>query len=237
MRVSERLDLNRTLAAEIVRRYDWREFSEFLAAFGLQQTPDNWEDADDFVRQVLAKASVSVLSEITEDLGLSAFSEAAPARQMPVMWKDDKRLRVFVSHLSIEKQKATRLRDCLAAAGMSAFVAHEDIEPTLEWQIQIERALNATELFLTLHTKGFCESVWTQQEIGFAVARGIKIIAVRMEEDPKGSIQKNQALSRGTKTAEQLVNDITSLIQKDERLKDRYQSYLDNEVLNGDVPF
>lgn len=236
MKVSERLDLNRSIASEIDRRYDWREVTEFLEAFGLTNPPSDWDDKEDFVRQVLAKASLSVLSEITEDLGLSAFAEAAPARQLPSMWQDDTRLRVFVSHLSVEKLKATRLRDCMKAAHMSAFVAHEDIEPTLEWQVQIERALNSMELFVSMHTAGFRDSVWTQQEIGFAVARGVKIIALRFEEDPTGFIQKNQALSRGEKRAEQLVKDIKMLVLKDERLRERYEQCLQSG-LSDEVPF
>jgi hypothetical protein len=236
MKVSERLDLNRSIAAEITRRYSWREFHEFLEAFGLPDSPGSWEDEDDYVRQILAGASLSVLSEITEDLGLSAFAETAPARQLPAMWKDDTRLRVFVSHLSTEKEKATRIRDCMRAASMSAFVAHEDIEPTLEWQVQIERALNSMELFVSMHTLGFRDSVWTQQEIGFAVARGVKIIAVRFEEDPTGFIQKNQALSRGEKRAEQLVKEIKALIMKDERLRERYEQCIQND-LRDDIPF
>lgn len=119
---------------------------------------------------------------------------------------------------------------------MSAFVAHEDIEPTLEWQVQIERALNSMDLFVSMHTEGFKDSVWTQQEIGFAVARGVKIIALRFEEDPTGFIQKNQALSRGEKRAEALVRDIKALVLKDERLKERYQQCLDSDT-DDDVPF
>lgn len=236
MKVSERLDLNRSIARDIDRRYDWAEVDEFLGAFGLDYSPSNSLDKEDYVRQILAKASLSALSEIVEDLGLSAFSQIAPERQLPGVWKDDSKLRVFVSHLSSEKEKATRLRDSMKAASMSAFVAHEDIEPTLEWQVQIERALNSMDLFVSIHTEGFSRSVWTQQEIGFAVARGVKIIALRMDEDPTGFIQKNQALSRGTKRAEQIVEDIKNLILKDERLRERYQACLDAD-LDNDVPF
>jgi hypothetical protein len=116
---------------------------------------------------------------------------------------------------------------------VTAFVAHEDIEPTLEWQVQIERALHCMEVFISIHTPGFSKSIWTQQEVGFAVCRGVKIIAVRMGEDPTGFISKHQALSRGTKTAEQIASDVDKLLRKDERVKERYEQC----VLDADLPF
>jgi hypothetical protein len=236
MKVSERLDLNRAIADELAKRYSWDEIAEFLRAFDLQNQPDRWEDEADYARQTLSKASLSTLSEIVEDLGLAAFSEIAPERQLPAIWKENGGLRVFVSHLSSEKDKAARLRDCMKSVSMSAFVAHEDIEPTLEWQVQIERALNSMDLFISVHTDGFSKSVWTQQEIGYAVAKGVKIIAVRMGEDPTGFIQKNQALSRGTKRAEQLVQEIKTLVLKDERLREKYERDIETD-LKDDVPF
>ena len=89
------------------------------------------------------------------------------------------------------------------------------------------------ELFISIHTPGFSQSIWTQQEIGFAVCRGVKIIALRMGEDPTGFISKHQALSRGVKTAEQIAADIDLLLKRDERIKERYEQC----VLDADVPF
>ena len=60
-----------------------------------------------------------------------------------------------------------KLKDALKAYHISSFVAHEDIMPTLPWQIEIERALNTMDAMLAIHTKGFSESSWTQQEIGW----------------------------------------------------------------------
>lgn len=241
MKVSERLALNRQIADEISKRYTWDEAEQFLDAFGLSTTiSGSWDNNAEFSRAVLKKAPLNTLAEIVEDLGLPAFSESAPIRQLPKIWEGTTALRVFVSHLSDEKKKATRMRDCLAAHHMNAFVAHEDIEPSLEWQVQIERALTNCELFLSLHTPGFAKSHWTQQEVGYAVGRGVKIIAVRMGEDPVGFIQKNQALSRGVKTAEVLSAEVAELVSNDERLKSRYaelNSASSYDDLDDDIPF
>ena len=107
------------------------------------------------------------------------------------------------------------------AYGIVGFVAHEDIHPTLEWQIEIERALQAMDAFIAVHTPGFSQSFWTQQEIGFAVGRGTMIISFRMGEDPTGFISKQQALARRDRTAEQVAKEINDLLCADPRTASR----------------
>lgn len=237
-RVSQRLDTVRKIAAELDDRYSIEEIDEFASAFGLSADLGDWDNAYQYARRLIQSASPSILSEIVDDLGIDAPAEFSTNRQMPAIWESTDKLRVFISHLSSQKDKASRLRDVMQEKGMAAFVAHEDIEPTLEWQVQIERALNNMELFVSMHTKGFSSSVWTQQEIGYAAATGVKIIALRMEEDPTGFIQKHQALSRGQKTAPQVAAEIIELVKKDERLRERYQKIVDQDSRDdNDVPF
>lgn len=237
MKVSERLDVIKRICSELELRYGWAEASIYLRAF-VHKYHGNSEDFDrvgELALYALSDADESVLGEIVDDLGIESLAAISAKVQPPAMWMTDSKLRVFVSHLSLEKQKATRLRDTLAPFGLSAFVAHEDIEPTLEWQVQIERALHSMEVFISVHTPGFKDSVWAQQEIGFAVAKGVKIIAIRMGEDPKGFISKHQALSRGEKTAEELAADIVALLEKDQRISQRY--LLCKQSAEDDVPF
>jgi len=123
---------------------------------------------------------------------------------------------LFISHISKYKDRATRLKQCLERYAISGFVAHEDIHPTLEWQLEIERALNCMDAFIAIHTPGFSSSIWTQQEIGFAIGRGLKIISFKMGEDPTGFISKHQALARGGRTAEEVAHEIDRLMADDE---------------------
>ncbi|MGA3309432.1 MAG: hypothetical protein ABSD08_12570 [Xanthobacteraceae bacterium] len=48
--------------------------------------------------------------------------------------------------------------------------------------------------FAALMTKDFHDSLWTDQEVGFALARGVPVIAVKLERDPYGFLGKFQAL-------------------------------------------
>src|ERR1700677_3202059 len=102
--------------------------------------------------------------------------------------------RVFLSHKGGVKKETSRLKDELEVYGISAFVAHADIEPTKEWQQEIENALATMQAFVALMTPDFHDSNWTDQEVGFALGRGVPIIAAKMGKDPYGFIGKFQAL-------------------------------------------
>lgn len=71
------------------------------------------------------------------------------------------------------------------------------------------------DAFVSIHTKGFSQSFWTQQEIGFAVGLGTRIIAVKMDEDPTGFISKQQTLPRRQRLAEQIAAEIDAILTAD----------------------
>ncbi|MCH8907441.1 MAG: toll/interleukin-1 receptor domain-containing protein [Candidatus Heimdallarchaeota archaeon] len=100
-----------------------------------------------------------------------------------------------MSHISDAKGEVARLKDGLDALGASCFIAHENIQPTKEWQEEIENALATMDAFVAILTDGFHNSEWTDQGVGYALARGIPIIAVRLGQDPYGFIGRAQALS------------------------------------------
>ena len=103
--------------------------------------------------------------------------------------------RLFLSHKTEVKRQAAALKEGLKLFGVSAFVAHEDIHPTRTWQDEIENALHSMDAFVAIMTDGFHDSLWTDQEVGFALARGVPVIALRMGKDPYGFLGKFQALS------------------------------------------
>jgi len=97
---------------------------------------------------------------------------------------------------------------------MIAFVAHEDIEPTAEWQEEIEIALSTMDAFLVMLTPGFCESKWTDQEVGFAVGRRIPVVPIKLKLNPYGFIGKYQALQGKNLTIPDLASEILDLLLK-----------------------
>lgn len=206
------------IGRELQSRFRYEEIDTFLGHYGVETpreitTNSKWVYSKDALRGT----DEATLAKIAEELDVPVPSPVKAASSLPRNWQGTTDLRVFISHISEHKDKATRLKTCLTPYGISGFVAHEDILPTLEWQHEIERALYAMDAFIAIHTKGFSQSFWTQQEIGFAYARGVKIISLKMGEDPTGFISKQQALARRDRTAEQIAEEVDALLADDER--------------------
>jgi hypothetical protein len=109
----------------------------------------------------------------------------------------------------------------MTAYGISAFVAHRDIEPTKEWQSEIELALNTADALCALLHPAFHESKWTDQEVGFAMGRQLLIIPVRLGIDPYGFIGKSQALNGTGKTALSLAHEIFQVLSTHKQTAER----------------
>src|SRR5207253_879179 len=101
----------------------------------------------------------------------------------PSFWRPDM-LRLFITHLASHRAFAGQLQELLLDYGISSFVAHNDIEPTLEWQVQIETALATCDALVALLHDKFHASYWTDQEIGFAMGRRVPTFAVKFGETP-----------------------------------------------------
>lgn len=222
MRVSEKLNVIDRIARELQSRYSYSEIDAYLSEFAISPPNDvhvnsKWV----YSKAALQGTDLSTLVRMADDLELGTIASIAASQDPPALWKNISQFRLFISHIAKHKDKATRLKTCLASNAISGFVAHEDIHPTLEWQREIERALHCMDAFVAIHTPGFSESFWTQQEIGFAVGRGTKIISLKMGEDPTGFISKHQALPRQRKTAEEVAQEIDNLLAMDERTSDK----------------
>lgn len=136
------------------------------------------------------------------------------------LWEEGK-FRVFLSHKSEDKIQVGNLRDRLHIWGIHAFVAHDDIEPTEEWQRTIENALATMNSFVALMTEKFHDSNWTDQEVGYAIGSGIPIIAVNLGINPYGFIGKYQAIKS---TWEKVEVDIVSQLERTVSVSDFIQT-------------
>ena len=128
-------------------------------------------------------------------------------------------IRVFLSHKTEYKLQVAELKNQLRGYGIDCFVAHNDIEPTEAWQIEIENALLTMDIFVAIMTPDFHTSLWTDQEIGFACARNVPRIAVRMGCDPYGFIGRNQGLNADWTD---LSGKITTLLKNHPKMVDAW---------------
>ena len=107
-------------------------------------------------------------------------------------------LRVFLSYSSKNKILAGEIKQSLELFDFEVFLAHEDIEPAIEWQEEIIKQLKVCDIFLPIINENFKESMWTDQESGYALALDKFIIPLNAGLVPYGFIGKYQALKIGT---------------------------------------
>ena len=108
------------------------------------------------------------------------------------------------------------IKDELAKYSVRAFIAHEDIDPTVEWQDAIRQALKDCKALIALLTHNFEISKWCDQEVGIAVAFDKFIVPISVELTPYGFIGRFQALRwRSDAPQESLTTLCTIFMQRD----------------------
>lgn len=129
----------------------------------------------------------------------------------PNYWKPA-RLRVFVSHLSSNKYRASWLKKSMEEYGVSVFLAHEDIEPSKEWRDEVEAGLASMDLLLAIVEPEFKESDWCAQEVGYALGRNVDVIPLRAGTDPFGFFGKYQGVQIKGKKPELVAQELLRLL-------------------------
>jgi hypothetical protein len=103
-------------------------------------------------------------------------------------------VRVFLSYSNKDKGIAGNLKRCLEYYGVSAFLAHEDIEGGEEWAREILSALDSSQVLIVILTIGAKMSSYVSQEIGYAIARDTVILPFKVGINPFGFAARIQAL-------------------------------------------
>lgn len=125
-------------------------------------------------------------------------------------------VRLFISHRDQHKAAANTLSLALEKYGVSCFVAHDNIEANAEWREEILKGLDTMELMLVFLTNDFQESVWTNQEVGFALGKDIPVISLKLEQtDPPGFISNKQAMRGSLYEPQQKLDELYALIAKE----------------------
>jgi hypothetical protein len=203
----ERVTLIRQLAEELAKS-SFTDGDLSLRQFGFRWH-NQWNgDAYSYYVEMLETGDDVKLLELHKHI--FGFSGEPASSELPDYW-GKRGLRVFISHLAINKEFATQLKSALSDYGIAAFVAHEDIEPTREWQDEIERGLATCDALVVLLSPGFKESNWTDQEVGFCHGRRILIVSVRQGVDPYGFISRYQAVRGSSRSAVEVASDLFRL--------------------------
>jgi TIR domain len=229
MNTSERIKTIKGIAM-LLSAEDWPLVDLTLRQFKLRTT-DSWEgNSQAYVIKMVQEASDEVLLELAAHLGIE--STPRPSALAPSFWKPG-HLRLFISHISDQKAEVTNLKTWLHSYNISGFIAHIDIEPTKKWQSEIELALSTADVLVAVLTPGFPQSKWTDQEIGFALGRGLLVISLKMGLDPYGFMGHEQALPCGRELSLPIARQIFEIILRHKQTQKRMSESLVNRFENS----
>ncbi|ARU44923.1 hypothetical protein CCB81_12530 [Armatimonadetes bacterium Uphvl-Ar2] len=143
--------------------------------------------------------------------------------------------RLFLSHSSSDKSFATRLKDALSPVNINVFVAHEDIEPNLEWQNEIKLALSSCHALLYLASPKANTSVWCQQEVGWALGRGVFVTSYKLKYDPVGFASPLQGWKSARHDLPTVRRELLTMLAKEDRTEPALRIPLVQVLLDADT--
>lgn len=191
--------------------------------------------------------------EDVENVILSAFDEATKGGQMIYKvtvrpnskvqatlfesgtyqgWRNGY-FRMFISHITSRKKQASNLKNALEEYGITSFVAHEDINPTKEWQKEIQKALNSMDCMAAMLYDGFHQSNWCDQEVGIALGRNITVLPLLPDSDPYGFLGEYQGIKIKGMYPEALAKEIFKILCDNTNTRSKYLSCLTNLLLSS----
>lgn len=210
MQPGERIDIIRRVATRLGSEDDWTIIDLVLEQFGFHT---RWEwsgTTESYVIECLKEGN---------DRGLVAIDQYLMGHERPEdePWEGEG-FRLFLTHVAKKKRVAHDLKSHLRYFGVDAFVAHDDIQAGKEWQVVIESALRSCDALAGLLHDGFRKSDWCDQEVGFAIGRGIPVVPVQYDRLPYGFFGSFQAvLNAGDLSTKQLAKQLVQLLLRDKR--------------------
>jgi hypothetical protein len=104
---------------------------------------------------------------------------------------------IFLSYHHNDRELAGKIKLLLERKGFAAFLAHEDVDPSVEWRAAIQLHLTSCTAMIAIVTKDFEKSSFTNQEVGIAMANDKKVIplvfGVKLRDLP-GFLEARQAV-------------------------------------------
>ena len=220
MTPSERIKLIKEITNRLGRD-DWTMVNVTLRQFGIRTIePDEFYGGlSEYIPYMLEGNSDQTFIDLAQHLEINLF-ESPSSIPDPRFWKKNF-FKLFLSHISSFKKETAELQKSLLSYGITSFVAHEDIEPTKEWQSEIEIALKTMDGLASLLTPGFHESKWTDQEVGVAIGRSVPILSIRYGLDPYGFIGKYQGLQGSGKDLKKISKEILMVLLSNENCQQK----------------
>lgn len=231
----QKIEFLDSIGMKLQSRMTFSDIDTYFRGHGVP-TQDNYphNSKRSYAKDMLAKVDDAILFTIAGELGIIDVPiDVNLVREVEVgFWKPGN-FRLFLSHLASFKVQTSHLQTALRKFAISSFVAHEDIEPTKEWQNEIESGLKTMDALAAILMPGFQESKWCDQEIGVAVGRDILIIPIRKGLDPYGFIGKYQGIQAQGKKIGEVAEAIFETLVKSPKTKNKILMALSGAVSNA----
>jgi hypothetical protein len=220
MKPGERIRLIKESADSLLGR-PWSEAQLTLDQFGFRiYDPSGSYEFDEhgyFIDQI-KEGSDSNLAGLHEYL---LGDDAAPTVRVADQPWGSMPVAMFLSHRWENRQFVGGVKRDLARYGIDAFVAHDDIHPSKQWREVIKAALRTCDAFVAFLDEGFHASQWCDQEIGWALSRGIPIIPVRSDGVKRGDgfLEEHQDVQLGSNSETWIAGRLFQIMVNDPRTK------------------
>jgi hypothetical protein len=201
----ERVDLIKKLA-DALAPTTWSHIDLVLRQFGFPWGEKGGSDLRFYAQHHLEQGEDEQLLALHEYLLPGPVVAASPSRWTAGCF------RLFMSHVHADKMLVSAVKFSLSLYGIDCFVAHEDIEPTKEWIIEIEAALETCHAAAAFLTPTFHDSKWTDQELGYCLRRQVLIIPIKLGLDPYGFVSRYQAFAGQGKTPDEIGNALFDIL-------------------------
>ena len=227
MKPFDRITIIDLISDDLGNRWSYSNINSYLTQYKIKlKNPNDYESKYHYCLDVLKDVPEQTILDMISELKIEYKFQTDKVQYTDgelKFWKSG-HFKLFVSHISSFKVNVSHLKDALLPFGISSFVAHEDIEPTKEWMIEIEKALVSMDAMVALIIPGFHESNWTDHEIGIAIGKQKLVIPITKEIDPYGFLSKYQGFKANGKTIGEVANSIFNILCNHEKTK--------NQILN-----
>lgn len=143
------------------------------------------------------------------------------------------RILVFISHSTKDLIIVGGIKSSLQYYGFDTFIAHEDIDPSKEWQEEILKNLDSCDIFMPILTRNFQTSFWCDQESGIAFEKRKIIISLAVEIKPYGFLSRFQALKLNLNDITSFCKPIINSLKEDKNFKEKMKNCLIRSLLKS----
>jgi hypothetical protein len=186
MKPGERIPMIQASVDALLDRFDDADL--ILREFHIETDGWGWNSSNESRRNFLTGTIPTADDESLVSLhDFLIGSEQAPvASDAEDIW-GPLPIRVFLSHKWEDAAWVGSVKDVLAHYGITAFVAHQDIAPSKLWREAIKSGLRSCHVLVAVMHDEFHASQWCDQEVGWALGRGIPVATVRRADVERGN--------------------------------------------------